>query len=120
MIITIILSIIVGFGIYLCVKSYDFEILGAILITVFGFYLLLHLLLWSLASYEYNAFLEKRNAFEQTLKVARENGRELEAAAITKDISEWNQQLASRKYSNKVFLLADYIDDRVETLEPIE
>jgi len=120
MIITIILSALTGLGIYLMIKSYDFEILGAILTTIFGCYLIIHLLIWSLASYDYNIFIEKRNAFELTLKTARENGRELEAAAITKEISEWNQILASSKYSNKIFLLSDYIDDRIETLKPIE
>jgi len=120
MIITIILCVLIGLGIYLLNKTYDFELIGVILITVAGLYLLLHLIFWSLASFDYNLFVEKRNAFEQTLKVARENGRDLEAAAITKEISEWNQSLASKKYSNKLFLLTNYIDDRVETLNPIE
>ena len=120
MIIAIILSLLTGFGIYLCIKSYDYEFTGLTLTAVFGLYLIIHLLAWSLASYDYNIFVEKRNAFEKTLETVRSNGRELEAAAITKEISEWNQKLASRKYSNKIFLLSDYIDDRIESLEPIE
>lgn len=120
MIITIILCVLTGIGIYLANKTYDFEILGIIISSVFGLYLIIHLLIWSLASYDYNLFVEKRKAFVSTLENAREKGRELEAAAITKEVAEWNKTLASSKYTNKVFLLSDYIDDRIEDLEPIE
>jgi hypothetical protein len=120
MIITIILLAILLIGIYIANKSYNFDLLGIVLSTVSGLYLVMHLLFWALASYDYNLFVEKRNSFVFTLESSRENKRDLESAAILKEISDWNQELASQKYNNTLFLLDDYIDDRIEYLEPIK
>lgn len=99
--------------------SYDFELLGGILALFAGIYLICHTLFWSLASYDYNKFVTKRQAFVETLQYARENESKFELASITREVSEWNQQLASSKYDNSVFLLKDYVDDRISSLEPI-
>ena len=114
-----ILSALFVLGIYILKKSYDYEFLVAILCVCSGLYLLIHLLLWSLASYEYNKFVTKRKAFVETLQYARKNESKFELASITKEVSEWNQRLESSKYDNNVFLLKDYIDDRVMYLAPI-
>ncbi len=55
-----------------------------------------------------------------TLKTSRENGRELEATAIIKDVAIWNQDLAEQKYYNSFFLLDNYFDDRIENLELLQ
>lgn len=119
MIILITLLIIMSVGIYIFKKSYDYEMLGLIIVTLSGIYLLLHLLMWMVASYEYNLFLAKRNAFVETLAEARKNNNTIELAAITGDVSEWNQQLAASKYNLTVFMIKDYTDKRVAELKPI-
>ena len=114
-----ILSVLFVLGIFIVKKSYDYAILGIIIYVCSGFYLLMHILFWSLASYDYNKFVTKRQAFVETLQYARKNESKFELASITCEVSEWNQQLASSKYDNNVFLLKDYIDDRILSLEPI-
>jgi hypothetical protein len=115
----IILSVLFVLGIFIVKKSYDYEVLGIIICVCSGFYLLMHFLFWSFASYDYNKFVTKRKAFVETLEYARKNESQFELASITREVSEWNQQLASSKYDNNVFLLKDYVDDRISSLEPI-
>lgn len=119
MITLIILIVLVAIGGYLTTK-WDYEVLGIIMCLIFGLWLIIHFFAWGLVSYKYGLFVEKRNAFEQTLQVARENGNEYETAAIVKDVAEWNQKLAEYKYDNKTIFLDQYIDDRIELLEPIK
>ena len=114
-----ILSVLFIAGFLIVKKSYDYEVLGIIICFCSGFYLLMHVLFWSLSSYDFNKFVTKREAFVETLKYARKNESQFELASITREVSEWNQQLASSKYDNNVFLLKDYVDDRISTLEPI-
>jgi len=114
-----ILLVLTILGIVVAMRSYDFELLGGILALCAGFYLIFHTLFWSLASYDYNKFVTKRQAFVETLQYARKNESKFELASITREVSEWNQQLASSKYDNSVFLLKDYVDDRISSLEPI-
>ena len=106
-------------GIVVAIKSYDYGCLGTIIALIAGIYLICHTLFWSLASYDYNKFVTKRQAFVETLQYARKNESQFELASITREVSEWNQQLASSKYDNNVFLLKDYVDDRISSLEPI-
>lgn len=82
--------------------------------------MIVHLGHFLTVNYRYEVFLSKRNAFELTLKNSRENGNELESAAIVKDVAKWNQKLAAAKYNNKTLFLGQYIDDRVEDLQPIK
>lgn len=114
-----ILSVLFVLGIFIVKKSYNYDFFGIIISFCSGLYLLIHILIWSLASYEYNKFVAKRNAFVETLEYARKNESQFELASITREVSEWNQQLASLKYDNNVFLLKDYVDDRISSLEPI-
>lgn len=118
MIITIALLALIGIGIYLI--HLEVDLLGILLSAIFFLYLIVHLLCWSLSSYDYNIFVEKRNSFVETLEYARENESKFELASITRDVSEWNQKLATFKYQNKLFLLKDYVDDRMMDLEPIK
>jgi len=120
MIIFLILIALTSAGLLITYKSYDYDIIGLIMSMIFGCYLIMHTIMWSVSSYGYEIFMVKRQAFVETLKYARENKNMLELASITKDISEWNQKLYEAKYDNNVFLLKDYIDDRVESLEPIK
>ena len=114
-----ILSALFILGFFIAKKSYDYEALGVVICFCSGFFLLMHVLFWSISSYEFNKFVTKREAFLETLEYARKNESQFELASITLEVSEWNQQLASSKYDNNVFLLKDYVDDRISSLEPI-
>lgn len=106
-------------GIVAFKQSSNYMGLGSIIALLSFLYLILHTLIWSVAGYNYNKFVTKRKAFIETLEYARKNESKFELASITREVSEWNQQLASLKYDNNVFLLKDYVDDRILSLEPI-
>ena len=120
----IILIILIGIGIYLIITRNEFfdykEALGIIICVTFGVLLLIHLSAWSLKGRDYKLFVEKRNAFENTLKEARKNSNEYEIAAIVKYIAKWNIQLAAIQYDNKNWFLNQYIDNRFDELKPIK
>ena len=120
MITLIILVALFAIGIVISKKSYDYDILGAVMFVTSGVLLLIHTPVICLKSYEYNMFVVKRNAFSETLKSARENGNEYETAAIVKEVANFNTELASNKYNNKTIFLDQYIDDRFDLLEPIK
>ena len=115
----IILIVLVALGGYLTTKWY-YATLGIIMCVTFGTCLIIHSVAWGRVSYEYGLFVERRNAFEQTLKITRENGNKYETAAIVKEVIQWNMQLAEAKYVNKTLYFDQYIDDRIELLEPIQ
>ena len=101
---------------------WDNETIGIISLCVgslVAIYLFTHLYFWLTSTIVYEQFRIKRQAFVYDLNNSRKNNRELESATILKDISQWNQDLASFKYQNTLWLIDDYIDDRIDTLEPI-
>ena len=115
----IILIVLVAIGGYLT-TTMNFDLLGVIMCVVFGSCLLIHSITYFTVEYKYELFVEERNAFEQTLNEARKNGNKYETAAIVKEVAKWNQKLAKHKYNNKTILFDQYIDDRIELLEPIK
>lgn len=119
MVILLILIALFILGLYLC-NTRNYAFLGFILSVVFGIYLVIHILMWSINSFKYKNFVTKRDAFEQTLKDSRLNGNPYESAAIMKEVADWNIKLASMKYQNTLFLAKDYINDKVDNLEPIK
>ena len=120
MITLIILTVLTGIGIYIATKSYNYDILGGVLAVVFGSWLVVHAILILTVSYDYELFVVKRNAFEKTLNDTRKNGNEYETAAIVKEVAAWNVKLAECKYDNTTLYFDQFIDDRVDGLEPIE
>lgn len=106
-------------GILISIKSYRYEVGGYILTLFAGIFLLIHVLFMCTASYRFNKFVIQRKAFTQSLEYARKTENQLELASLTREVSEWNQQLAIEKYDNTVFILKDYIDDRIISLKPI-
>jgi len=115
----IILIALVGIGYYLIIKD-DYDLLGFTMCWIFGTWLVIHIVVLSLVSYNYGLFVTQRDAFEQTLKTAREYGNEYETAAIVKEVARWNINLAKAKYENNTIFLDQFIDDRIELLEPIK
>ena len=120
MLITISLIILIAVGFLLSDPRIDLPSLGFIIVIASALYLLIHVIEWSTAAYDYNLFVAKREAFIYTLSSARQSGNQIELAAIVQDISKWNQDLAEAKYDNSTFLLGDYVDDRIEQLKPIK
>lgn len=120
MITLIILITLVAIGVIIAQRSYNYDTVGIFLAGLSGSCLIIHILLISVKSYDYEMFVVKRNAFSETLKSARESGREYETAAIVSEISSINIKLASLKYDNKTIFLDQYIDDRFDLLEPIK
>lgn len=88
--------------------------------VIFTTILFLHLLFISTVEYEYNIWLAKRNAFEETLSAARQSGNKYEVAAIVSEISKWNEELSVAKFKKDHWYFSQYYDDRVKTLEPIK
>lgn len=124
MITLIILIVLIAIGCVLSKREsygfgHDYQASGVLMIITFGLLLIFHSIAWRISFYEYEVFVEKRNAFEQTLKHSREVGNEYETAAIVTQVAEWNIDLASRKYDNKTIFINQYVDDRIELLEPI-
>ena len=120
MITLIILTVLTGVGIYLINKVWEYDIFGGFMAVIFGVWLVIHAISLLTVSYEYELFVAKRNAFEKTLNDSRKNGNEYETAAIVKQVAEWNVRLAEYKYDNTTLYFDQFIDDRVEDLEPIE
>lgn len=119
MIILLAILAIMAIGLWISFTQSGIEGLGVVITIIFGIYLLVHVIRWSTATYSYNITVVERNSFVETLNDARNNKRELESAAILKEISEWNRYLAEAQYDNGTFLLGDYHDDRIMNLKPI-
>ena len=109
---------ILGFGISLCFyEAYEFF---GILISVLTFlFILFHTPTWLLASHKYKMHIVERNSFIESLENARENKNNIELASITKEIIDYNKELAMLKYENNTFLDC-YIDDRIMDLKAIK
>ncbi|CAB4136541.1 hypothetical protein UFOVP309_27 [uncultured Caudovirales phage] len=109
---------ILGFGISLCIyeNTEGFGILISILTSLF---LLIHIPMCLGSSYKYDRNLVERNSFIESLKNARLNNNNYELAAISKDIFQYNKELAILKYENNG-ILDCYIDDRYLNLKPIK
>lgn len=117
--ILIVLIVILGIGIIICNK-YGFEMLGFLITFFSGLYLLIHITSMLTATYSYEILLVEREAFETTLKESRENGAELEAAAILREVTEFNISLARDKYDAQTFFYHSYYDDRILDVQPIK
>ena len=108
----------IALGIFLCFyENYDFA--GAFFIIFSLIFLMTHLPCWLASSYRYERRLVERNSFIESLNNARLNDNKLELAAISKDIFQYNKDLAVLQYENKG-LLDCYIDDRIINLKPIK
>lgn len=96
------------------------EIFSTISAGLFYFWALVHSICIFTADYDFEKLAVKRQSFVESLEYSRKNGKELESATILKEITDFNQQLASEKYDNNHWYLGQFIDDRIETLEPIK
>lgn len=121
--ITLIALLLLSIVFFICAKKTynDFwEFCSFLLGCFFTIWVIGHSISYFTKSYSFNKFIVKRESFVNSLEESRKNGRELESATILKEISDFNQQLASDKYDNKIWFFDQYIDDRIETVEPIK
>ena len=72
------------------------------------------------AEYDYEQLEGKRNSYQYSLDNLREIDNSFETLAIGIEIIEFNNYIASEKVMNKSWFYDYYIDDRIETLQPVK
>jgi hypothetical protein len=70
--------------------------------------------------YSYDQWVIQRNAFEISLNEARQQENNIELASLTREVTEWNIQLARNKFANEHWYFGMYVSDRVKELQPIK
>ena len=118
----LIASIFFGILTHYALRAYE-ELLSMVFLSttiIFSVFFIFFGISVSLKTYNYEVWVKERESFVTTLNNSRESGRELESAAIIREVAQWNRELASLKYDNKTILLDEIIDDRIEDLEPIK
>jgi hypothetical protein len=114
----IIAIILILFGCYLMYRE-TFEGIGLLIILFSLFFLIIHTYFICFRNFEFEKFLSKRIAIEETLKSARKTKNNIELMSITNELIEHNKELAEIKFMNNT--LSDvYIDDRFMYLKPIK
>lgn len=88
--------------------------LGFISFTIFVFLLFCHIAV----QFNTATYATEREALQQTYEQSRELN-EFERATVTKDIAEFNKQLAIDKYWNSTWMFGWWINDDVDNIEPI-
>ena len=96
------------------------DIINPLLIIIVSVIAIIHFTEVFIASYNYEKWVYEREAFIETIEYSRDNQDRFEKAAITKEIAEWNKELAAAKYKNKTLYFDVYYDDRVDELEYIK
>jgi|LakMenEpi03Aug12_release.lakeMendotaPanAssembly.Ray.scaffolds.fasta_scaffold1337599_2 lipopolysaccharide export LptBFGC system permease protein LptF len=107
-----------GFGTTLCMRE-KYEFFGIVICVLTFVFLLMHIPTWLRASYRYERHIVERNSIIESLETARENKNNIELTSITKDIIEYNKNLAILKFEDDGYLDV-YIDDRMLLLKPIK
>jgi hypothetical protein len=118
-------TVITALGAYLGNKNFNYRleylnILGFIISVLFGVLTLFLIVGGACQGYEYNSFVVQRDAFETTLLISRAEGRALESATMSVEVSVWNKKLALFKYKNTLFFIKDMVDDRFNSLKNIQ
>ena len=112
----ILLGIFIGFELTYTENKYVANFLTAFV----AFILFVHILCISLASYSYESFAERGKVIQKTLNHIRKQDNDLESIMLIESVMEWNIELAKSKYNNSTLFFDQYIDDRIEKLEPIK
>ena len=116
MIIVIILAVLTVLGIVLERKT---EAIGGLIIILCGGLLLVAVIAKLGFSIETHGKISEFQATNTTIEQARQNGIDLENAAIQHKIIESNQWLANRQYYNST-IFGWWIPDEVDRLGPIK
>jgi hypothetical protein len=121
MIIFISLTLLLGLGIFLLCKSWNWntEVIGATLTVVCGMLLIMCTISLIINPIKVKSNINKFLATEITIETARENGVVVENAAIQHKIIESNQWLVKEQYYNST-IFGLWIPDEVDNLKPIK
>lgn len=79
-------------------------------------FLLISSILYLSADNDYDKFVIEGKSIQQTLDNARKTN---ESTAVWPAVTDWNSDLAIYKYCNTTFF-EEYVDDRMNNLEPIK
>lgn len=71
-------------------------------------------------THDYNVINIRKNSLQFVLDMQRKAGNAIENAAISKDIYEFNTELAMYKYRNSGAWLGIFYDDKVLTIQPVK
>lgn len=118
MIIFIVLIVLVVVGIVLVVTDTCFE-WGVFIIRFFLALFFAAMLMRLIMPLSVHSEIRRFEATKATIEQARENGIDLEDAAMQQNIIESNQWLAGRQYNNST-IFGYWIPDEVDDLEPIQ
>jgi preprotein translocase subunit SecF len=114
LLVLIILSIFIGIITKNSINDFSFSlIIGTLILFIVS------LLVVLTKGYEYNKFKHQKEAIEQTINYSRENNIN-ENYTVTEKIIEWNSELSKKQYQNTIWILDEYIDDRIMDLKPIK
>ncbi len=119
MVFGIILVVLIVIGVLMMMRD-SYDIFGFLIGFIFGIALIIHTIVTSTRSYQYDIFIQEKESFEETLKFSREFGNEYESATILKEVIEINATIKLNKWHNKNWFLGQYVDDRIEDLQPIK
>jgi glucan phosphoethanolaminetransferase (alkaline phosphatase superfamily) len=95
------------------------EVLTILISIILVIIIVVHCIYYFTSAYNYELLVEERNAIEQTLNNTKKTENNFEIGSVMGEVIKYNQRLAKYKFDNKTLLLDQYIDDRVESLEPI-
>ena len=116
----IILGIIIVFMIGFVINYYGgFNIIGELLMVAASISLLISLLFLVVLRYDINAQIQAYHTTVSAIQIARDNGSDLEVAAIQHKIIELNRELAKSQYYNTTIYDIWYPDEIME-LKPIK
>jgi len=93
---------------------------GAILIVISLIVLPFNTIELLSPEYDYEIMVAERDSYQESLNQLREIDNDFETLAIGQDIVDFNKHIAREKVQNKSWFYDVYIDDRIETLQPIK
>jgi hypothetical protein len=110
----------IAIGIYL-ILDYDTELFGGILLSLCTIAFFLAALIIPSERYKTRVSMVEYEAFKQTVNQSRSKEiSEIERAAITTEISQWNQWISATKYKNNTWFFDWTIPDDVMDLQPFK
>ena len=120
MVLEITFGVLLALGLLLIFAS-DFEHIGGWIFTIVSVIVLSFNTVELLTSkYDYELLVAKRDSYQESLNNLRKLDNDFETLAIGQDIVDFNKGIAIQKVQNKSWFYDVYIDDRIETLEPIK
>jgi len=119
--ITFIVLLIIGIAL-LFADSYSggVEVVGGILIIISAVALPINTIELLSSEYDYEILVAERDSYQLSLDGLRSIDNSFETLAIGQDIVDFNKKIAREKVQNKSWFYDSYIDDRIDSLEPIK